>query len=284
MRFPCVIPLRAVCAVVAAFILCNAPSSAAPSQSIDAQAVYERQPQLLKDTLAKLDPRADSPPQLYFVGVAGYGSQAVFKREILAVRELFDQRFGTLGKSIALINHESALADFPLASVTNLEHVLLHLGERVMDTNRDILFLFLTSHGEKGEFTIQMPRLAFAQLTPVHLKLMLDRSSIRNRVIVISACHSGSFIPALADPHTLVMTAARADRSSFGCEDQRRWTYFGDAYFNHALRQETSFTRAFAHAKHIIRQWEAAGKLIPSLPQIGGGEGLGPALTAAASR
>jgi hypothetical protein len=99
-----------------------------------------------------------------------------------------------------------------------------------------------------------------------------------NRVIVISACHSGSFIPALAEPHTLVMTAARADRTSFGCDDKRRWTYFGDAYFNRALREETSFLRAFARAKRTIGLWEAAEKLVPSLPQVAGGEALEPLL------
>jgi hypothetical protein len=90
----------------------------------------------------------------------------------------------------------------------------------------------------------------------------------------VSACHSGSFIPALAGPTTLVIAAARADRSSFGCEDRRRWTYFGDAYFNRALRAETSFTRAFARARQLISLWETAERLTPSLPQIAGGEAL----------
>ncbi len=85
---------------------------------------------------------------------------------------------------------------------------------------------------------------------------------------------AGSFIPALAGPTTLVIAAARADRASFGCEDQREWTYFGDAYFNHALRQETSFKRAFARAKGLVEQWEKAEKLVPSLPQMMGGEAL----------
>jgi hypothetical protein len=104
---------------------------------------------------------------------------------------------------------------------------------------------------------------------------MLDRSGIEKRVIVVSSCHSGSFLPALADANTLVITAARADRSSFGCEDRRRWTYFGDAYFNRALRQETSFRRAFEGAKKLIAIWEAQEQLTPSLPQIAGGEALG---------
>jgi len=264
---------------IIAVLVWSGASAQQPRPRIDAHVIHARQPQLLAETLASVKSTPNDRAQLYFVGVAGYGGQAVFKREVLSVRELFDQRFGTAERSMALINHPSTLRQFPLATISNLEHVLLGLG-RLMDRDRDTLFLFLTSHGERGEFAIQLPHLALQQLTPVQLKLMLDRSGIRNRVIVISACHSGSFVPVVADARTLVITAARGDRSSFGCEDRRRWTYFGDAFFNRALRREKSFTRAFAEAKRTIAQWETAERLRPSLPQIAGGEALGPALAA----
>jgi hypothetical protein len=151
--------------------------------------------------------------------------------------------------------------------------VLQHLG-RIMDRDRDTLFLFLTSHGEQGLLAVEMPGLELEHLTPATLKRMLDRSGIRNRVVVISACHSGSFIPALADARTLVIAAARADRASFGCADKRRWTYFGDAFFNRALRSETSFTKAFDRAKALVERWEKRERLVPSLPQMMGGEAL----------
>jgi hypothetical protein len=149
-----------------------------------------------------------------------------------------------------------------------------------MNPSQDVLFLFLTSHGEDGLFVVEMPPFGFDHLRPPELKDMLQRSGIKNSVIVLSACHSGSFLPALADPTTLVIAAARADRSSFGCEDRRQWTYFGEAYFDRALRAEPSFVRAFERARDLIASWEAKAKLEPSLPQIAGGERLGPALAA----
>ena len=260
---------------VAVVLACGNAASATLPKREDVKATLTRQPQLLSDLVRDLQPPTAGLPQLYFVGFAGFGGQAVFKREVLAVRQLFDERFGTRGRSVALINHESTLNDVPLATVSNLNHVLLHIGRRVMDTRQDTLFLFLTSHGDKGELTIDLPGFHFQQLTPGQLKTMLDNSGIRRRVIVISACHSGSFIRALANPTTLVITAARADRSSFGCEDRRRWTYFGDAYFNQALRQDMSFTRAFDKARRLITLWETTEKLVPSLPQMAGGEALG---------
>ena len=162
------------------------PGAAAPrAASAPAQAVFERQSTLLATALGTLRPAAHRP-NLYFVGFAGYGSQGVFKREVLAVRDLFDQRFGTKGRSVALINHPSTVTRTPLATEANLGTVLGHVG-RVMDRDRDTLFLFLTSHGDKGLLAVELPGFKLAPLTPAALRSLLDRSRIRNRVIVISA-------------------------------------------------------------------------------------------------
>lgn len=231
------------------------------------------QPELVDRALADIQASSDGVPHLYFVGFAGYGGAAVFKREVVAVRELFNERFGTRGRSVALINHASTVNEFPLASAQNLERVLQRVGQ-LMDPSRDTLFLFLTSHGDRALLAVEMPGMRLANLTPAMLKKMLDRTGIKNSVIVVSACHSGSFLPALAAPTRLVIAAARADRTSFGCDDKREWTYFGDAYFNKALRQQTSFKRAFAQARELVEQWESSDQLTPSLPQMMGGEAL----------
>jgi Peptidase C13 family len=260
------------------------PGSA--SSDLDVEAVSRSQPLLLERALAALEsargdepPRlfGDEPPRLFFVGFAGYGLEAVFKREALAVRALFDERFGTKGRSLVLVNHPSTVDDTALASPANLDRALQHIGG-LMTGDADTLFLFLTSHGRKNLFAVEMPGFAFESLTPAGLKAMLDRARIKSSVVVISACHAGSFIPKLADPTTLVIAAAHADRSSFGCEDRREWTYFGDAFFNRALRQERSFERAFQLARRTIGRWERRDGLVRSLPQIAGGEALRPRL------
>ncbi len=253
------------------------PQQAGPQQQagVDAEAVSRRQPLLLERAFAELQGTGSdqSQPRLFFVGFAGYGWEAVFKREALAVRALFDERFGTKGRSLVLINHRSTADDIALANPENLDRALQRIGE-LMDADADTLFLFLTSHGRKNLFAVEMPGFAFDGLTPAGLKGMLDRARIKNRVVVVSACHSGSFVPTLADPSTLVIAAAHADRTSFGCEDRREWTYFGDAFFNRALRRERSFERAFQLAKRTIGRWEQRERLVRSLPQIAGGEAL----------
>ena len=69
------------------------------------------------------------------------------------------------------------------------------------------------------------------QIDPFWLKSALDKSGIRWRVIVVSACYSGTFINALKDPYTMIITASKADKASFGCTDDADMTYFGRAFF-----------------------------------------------------
>jgi hypothetical protein len=53
-----------------------------------------------------------------------------------------------------------------------------------------------------------------------------------------------------------VLTAAAADKTSFGCQPNRDWTYFGDAMFNHALRSGAPLLEAYDTALTLIDGWE----------------------------
>jgi hypothetical protein len=148
-----------------------------------------------------------------------------------------------------------------------------------MDRDSDILFLFLTSHGSPDGLAITAGRRA-ETLAPSALAEMLDQTGVRHKVVIISACYSGVFIPRLANPDTLVITAADADHSSFGCEDKARWTYFGDAFFNIALRQSKTLKDAFLLARTLVSKREKREGFDPSYPQMAGGENVEPLLVA----
>jgi hypothetical protein len=68
-----------------------------------------------------------------------------------------------------------------------------------------------------------------------------------------------------------VITAAAPDRPSFGCRDGATWTYFGDAFFNRALRGEGQLDRAFETARDLVTARERRERFDPSNPQIAGG-------------
>jgi hypothetical protein len=223
--------------------------------------------ELLRSAFEKLEPSRPDHPELYAAVFSSFASQDVFKRESASVKALLDERFGTRGRSMLLLNHRSTIETEPFATIGNLALALQGIGER-MDPEKDVLLLFITTHGAPGRLAIEYPGLGLRDLEPGILLQLLDDAGIKHRVLVISACYSGSFLPALQTPDTLIMTASRADRTSFGCSNEREWTYFGDALFNRALRQTYSFTEAFAAAKSNVTQWEMAGKLEPSEPQI----------------
>ena len=138
-----------------------------------------------------------------------------------------------------------------------------------MNRDRDVLFLFLTSHGSRDHrFSLSFWPLGLYDLTPPDLRALLDDAGVQNRVIVISACYSGGFVDALKDPHTLVITAAAADRTSFGCSNEADFTWFGRAYFDEALRKTRSFTDAFALAAPVVAERERHEGYDPSNPQM----------------
>lgn len=247
--------------------------------AVASEDVLYLQPRLLDSQLGALWPRREGRPNLYLVSVAGYADQDVFMREVNAVDALFAERFGTRGRSVKLVNNRATVRELPLATRTSLSWTLQRLGT-LMDREEDILFLFLTSHGTRNTFSLEFPPLRLTDLSATELRQMLDESGIRNRVIVVSSCYSGSFIEALRDDRTLVMTASARDRNSFGCSNGADFTYFGKAYFDEALRGTDSFSEAFDRALPAIAAREKKEDYTPSDPQRYAGPGIGARLAA----
>ena len=105
-----------------------------------------------------------------------------------------------------------------------------------MNLDQDVLFLSISSHGaEDPAVIVSNSELPLDDLTDEDLADALRESAIKWRVIIISACYAGGFIDALSDPQTIVIAAAAADRTSFGCSNDRDLTYFGEAFYRDAL-------------------------------------------------
>ncbi len=246
--------------------------------AIDAEQVMYDQRDQVERALSSLAPERPGVADLYFVAFAGDASQAVFRREVESVRELFGRSFDARNRSISLINSDETIDHTPLASSTNLAAVLAGIGQR-MDHARDVLFLFLTSHGtQTPELAIDFAPIPLRHISPDDLRDMLDDAGIRWRVIVISACFSGGFIETLENDETLVMTASAADRESFGCSHEADFTYFGRAYFEQELARTRSFEAAFEAARARIDALERNEGLDPSLPQMAMGTKIRPLL------
>jgi hypothetical protein len=232
------------------------------------EATFYAQPERLQQALATIEPGRPERIDLYALAFGGDASENVFRNEVEYVERLMPQRFDAAGRTLVLLNHPGSSERRPLATATNLERALQGIGER-MDREQDILFLYLTSHGsEEHEFYLNQPPLPLDQLDPQRLRAALDNAGIGWRVIVVSACYSGGFIDALRDPKTLVLTAARADRTSFGCGADSDITWFGKAYLAQALNDTTDFIDAHARARTAIEAWERDDEIEASEPQI----------------
>lgn len=238
-------------------------------------AIYNQRT-LLDQTLAALLPHEPGKINLYLLAIGGDGSQEVFHRETAFVRKQFDRDFGTQGRSVVLINSRNTVSEEPMATLTSIRESLTAISSR-MDKENDILFLFLTSHGSKDhELTLAQNGMELRNFEAKELGKLLAESGIRWKVVVVSACYAGGFIAPLKDEHTMVITAARHDRTSFGCSDDNDFTYFGKAFFQQSLPKSTSFSDAFNRAKTLVATWEAedfkaggkAGEVMHSEPQM----------------
>ena len=244
-----------------------------PDQGPTPEQVLYAQPQKLRDALDNLGPRVPGKPNLYLLAFAGDGSEDVFRNEAEYAARLFRQRYGTSAHTLVLENNPASLATHPLASWSNLEGALDGLA-KVMQPD-DILMLYMASHGsEDHELLVDMDPLPLDQIGAQDLADILKEHPFKWKVVVVNACYSGGFIPPLAGDGTLVLTAARGDRSSFGCGSESELTYFGHAWLVDALNRTDNFVDAFAQAKAEITQWEQRDKLTPSEPQSYVGKGI----------
>lgn len=100
-------------------------------------------------------------------------------------------------------------------------------------------------------------------------------------VVIVSACFSGVFVPALQGPNRMVMTAARPDRSSFGCGGTDRYPYFDECVLQ-SIPQSTDFlSLAQTVTTCVQRREEQEGATPPSEPQVSIGDQIRPVLASA---
>lgn len=251
---------------------------AEPVANITQESAFYVQPLLLNRALAQLQEGEQGQTDWYFLGIGGAAYQSVFRREVESVQSLFDNRFSTDGYSLVLINDDDTTLSQPIATRTSISKAIQTIGER-MNKDEDVLFLFLTSHGSpEGVFELSHAPLQIQSLTPDWLKDQLESAGIQWRVIVVSACFSGTFIAPLESSKSLIITAAAASKTSFGCTDDADFTYFGRAFFDEALRQEHSLLQAFEAAKVTIMEREKEEGFTPSQPQLFMGQEMKQAL------
>ena len=222
--------------------------------------------------VAALPPHPDRA-EMPVLAIGGEGYQAIFDREARRAADVLTARGG--GPALVLSNTPEQVEHGMLASRRTVPLALAALGQRARPD--DTLIVYLASHGgEDASVSMEAPYIEFAPMTAADLAKALDAAGFKRRIIILSACFAGSWIDRLASPTTIIIAAAAADRTSFGCDDSRDLTVFGEAVLGELANPDMSLATAFERAKQRIAATEAAEKVEPSRPEAQVGDAMQP--------
>lgn len=235
---------------------------------IDSETFWMSQHRLLAEVAAQLTAGESTGPRTYIVTLAPDGSQALFAREATMAGAALTRHFGGARGPLMLSNNDASVGKRPAAIGSNL-HALAKALSGAGKREGDLIVVYLTAHGAREAYaTTVVPE--FSQVEPVSAQMLrevLDESGIARRVVIVSACYSGSWIAPLKTPDTIVLTASAADRTSFGCSNERTYTLFGEALHASSMGKGASLSDAFAHMKAYIARAEAREEIKASQPQ-----------------
>jgi hypothetical protein len=146
------------------------------------------------------------------------------------------------------------------SSTANLQSSLLSLSVG----NTDGCLLHMTSHGVRQGFVMKNQPI----LTPARLNSILDLScGDRPTVVLVSACYSGTFAAAaMQKPNRVILTAAREDRTSFGCSSENEFTYWDGCLIDNLTKSDT-WLSLHRRVEQCIQSKESKGRFTPSVPQ-----------------
>ncbi len=212
---------------------------------------------LMADALQKLPPQRPGVVDTYILS-ASFWNDPVFEREASEAAGILARRYDATDRTIILSagKGQGVPRAYPSSDPNNFNAALGRIG-KIIDPKEDLVVVFVTSHGgQDGAVAIQEQGRMGGALRAANLRNSFMQAGINTKLVIVSACFSGHFILPFSDPNTVVLTAAAADKTSFGCEPSRDWTFFGDALFNHALRSGDALIPAYDEALTLIAKWE----------------------------
>jgi hypothetical protein len=208
----------------------------------------------MSEALAKLPPQRPGVVDTYILS-ASLWNDPVFEREASEAAGILARRYDAIDRTVILSAGKGRNTQrvYPSSAPNNFNAALGRIG-RIIDPKEDLVIVFVTSHGgPDGAVAIQEAGRMGGALRPLHLRASLrgqHQHEAGYRVACFSATSSCRSRIQYCNP------AAAADKTSFGCEPSRDWTFFGDALFNHALRSGGSLMSAYSEALTLITKWE----------------------------
>jgi len=155
----------------------------------------------------------------------------------------------------------------PDRPITTAENMLAALNAKHPGPGQGCL-VFLTSHGSRHGLVLTDDLDNDRNLNRSTLGRILDEGcGSAPTVAIVSGCFSGIFIGAVTEaPNRIILTAARDDRTSFGCSAEEQFTYFDDCLFQSWPKAPT-FVALYRATDACVRGKENALGVVHSEPQ-----------------
>jgi len=204
-------------------------------------------------------------PAMRAVLVAGDGELRVFDNGVAGIAGWLRDVAGVEPDGIMRLSASRGVMARQRAGSASLHHILRAI-EGLKPASGQACFVFVTSHGIEGE------GVALSYDDSVLRPAALDRALAIGcgdapTVAIVSACYSGSFArPPMARANRIVLTAARADRPSFGCGADEIYTFFDECLLD-SLGSGKLWRDVFVATQSCVAQREVREDEDPSMPQ-----------------
>ncbi len=197
--------------------------------------------------------------------VSGDDSIRNFDNSRDALGELFAAK-GLAAENQHHLNSQFSLETKPPADQATLQALALSFTQLNIRPEQDACLFYVSSHGKQGD-GVYMKRVHDGQLTPAQLNTALNWTcGTAPTVVMVSACYSGQFIQPLHADNRIIMTAASAQRPSFGCSEAQEYTFWDGCVIDHFERSST-WENLYTNVKQCIAQKEQQLGYPASQPQ-----------------
>jgi hypothetical protein len=203
--------------------------------------------------------------RLFYIGLALYSEQWSENDVVELGNELREDSSYQVVPMIASNLHPHA-GRFPVADDATMLSFVRTAAEQAGP--QDLIFVHISTHGAPHELARRIGDGETTALSSQALARMLGPLAGHPTIVVISACYSGSFIRDLQETRRIILTAARADRSSFGCGAGSRHTFFGEAELKAFGEPDRSLHQIFTAIRRNVAVMERRQHFTPSEPQV----------------
>ena len=226
-----------------------------------------QQASLLLSELRRIDV-AHSEQSIYYLGLALYSEKWSQNDVVDLAEELSASVPAFAVRSVILSNYTvGSNSQYPLATSSAVDIAVRFILNHSQPD--DLVVVAVSTHGGPGLLAQEVGQVSLPSLSAEDFRRSLSPLADRRTIIILSSCYSASLIPSLKMANRIIITAARSDRTSFGCQADAEHTVFGEAMAdafarsNQSLHTIVDAMRAEVASTEVERHFSP-----PSEPQV----------------